>query len=346
MPLYTLDPLLDERWEDLVATHPHASAFHTRGWLKALAKTYGYRPLALTSSPPGQRLSDGAAFCEIQSWITGPRLVSLPFADHAEPLFGEGTGAAELREWAQTASSQSGWKYVEIRPVAVQPEWTNAFETTQSFWLHVLSLTPSIGDLYAKLHKDCFRRRIKHAEREQLEYERGDSSKLVQEFYELLVITRKRHQLLPQPLSWFRNLVTGTNPKAEIRLVRKGGIPVAAIFTLRHRNTVIYKYGCSDHRLHHLAGMPLLFWKLIEESKAEGASQVDLGRTEPENAGLIEFKDRLGATRSSIRYLRYSKSTRPKSAQLTPPGVVARLFEILPGTVSSAMGSIVYRHIG
>src|SRR4051794_39851978 len=89
MHLHTIDPLSDSRWDDLVASHPKASVFHHRGWLQALASTYGYRPVVMTSTPPGKPLSNGVVFCEVRSWITGPRMVSLPFADHCEPLLSE-----------------------------------------------------------------------------------------------------------------------------------------------------------------------------------------------------------------------------------------------------------------
>src|SRR6266849_1187401 len=89
MQLYTLDPLSDNRWDDLVASHSSASVFHQKGWLKALASTYGYYPMVLTSAPAGKRLTDGIVFCQVKSWITGARLVSLPFADHCEPLLND-----------------------------------------------------------------------------------------------------------------------------------------------------------------------------------------------------------------------------------------------------------------
>src|SRR5580692_12257195 len=50
--IYTLNPLSDQRWDDLIARHPDASAFHQRGWLEALALTYGYEPVVFTTSPP------------------------------------------------------------------------------------------------------------------------------------------------------------------------------------------------------------------------------------------------------------------------------------------------------
>jgi hypothetical protein len=70
MRLYTIDPLLDSRWDELVASHPRASVFHRAGWLKALSSTYGYRPIVLTSTSPGNRLTDGVVVWQIKSLVT------------------------------------------------------------------------------------------------------------------------------------------------------------------------------------------------------------------------------------------------------------------------------------
>lgn len=120
MQFYNLDPLSDSRWNNLVAIHPKASAFHQKGWLEALAKTYGYRPLAITSTPPGQPLSDAVVFCEVRSWITGNRLVPLPFTDHSEPLFDGDIPAAEFLAWMRAQLRRHNLKYVEIRPASAE----------------------------------------------------------------------------------------------------------------------------------------------------------------------------------------------------------------------------------
>ena len=86
LPVYRLQPLEDPRWADLVDRHPRSSVFHTIAWLEALRRTYGYEPVAYTTSSPGERLKNGLVFCRVASWITGRRLVSLPFSDHCEPL--------------------------------------------------------------------------------------------------------------------------------------------------------------------------------------------------------------------------------------------------------------------
>jgi len=38
--VYIVNPLSDRRWDELVSWHPRASAFHHRGWLETLNRTY------------------------------------------------------------------------------------------------------------------------------------------------------------------------------------------------------------------------------------------------------------------------------------------------------------------
>ncbi len=197
MQLYTLDPMLDSRWDDLVASHPKASVFHHKGWLKALAGTYGYRPIVMTSARPGERLADGIVFCEIKSWITGDRLVSLPFSDHADPLLNQMGDSLELTEWMQAECRQHKWRYIEIRPLSWQMDSGRPLMASESFWLHTLNLEPSLEQIFRGLHKNCIQRRIRKAERERLSYEKGNSEEILNDFYRLLMITRRRLSAAP-----------------------------------------------------------------------------------------------------------------------------------------------------
>ncbi len=346
MQLYSLDPLSDRRWDDLAASHPRSSAFHQIGWLKALAKTYGYRTLALTSTPPGKPLTDGLAFCEVKSWITGSRLVSLPFTDHAEPLTEANLTGFELADWMRAECREHNWRYVEFRPVCGEIYSNESLTQSQSFWLHTLNLAPSTERLFRNLHRSCIQRRIRHAERQKLAYEKSSSLDLLDEFYDLMMMTRRRFRLLPQPKAWFRNLMTCMNRTAEIRLARKDGKAIAAILTLRHRGTIIYKYGCSDEIFHHLGAMPFLFWRLIEENKADGVEEIDFGRTDADNHGLVRFKDRFGSVRRKLNYFRYAEKETERSAVKVGLPATGVFFSALPDALSSRAGQLVYRHIG
>ena len=80
MPVYQIDPTRDERWDEFLQKHTDASIFHTRGWLEALQQTYGYNPIAFTTSPAGSPLTNGFPFC------TGAA-VSLGFAYYLAAAF-------------------------------------------------------------------------------------------------------------------------------------------------------------------------------------------------------------------------------------------------------------------
>jgi len=341
-----IDPLSDRRWDDLVGRHPRASAFHERGWLEALHRTYGYQPWALTTARPGESLIDGIVFCRVASWITGTRLVSLPFSDHCDPLFSDQTDFATFLQGARIASEQQGCRYVEFRPLLPIGERDSWLQESGTYCFHTLDLSPTVEEIFNAFHRNSIQRKIRRAERERLSYEAGSSEMLVAEFYRLMLMTRRRHRLLPQPRTWFQSLAECLGDKMQIRLARKDGNPVAAMLSLRHGRSVTYKYGCSDERFHSLGGMPFLFWRLIEDSKAAGAEEIDLGRSDSDHEGLTTFKDRFGAKRSEIKYYRHSSGKTGETSGLPGWRSLRRFVPMLPGRVLSAAGALLYRHMG
>jgi Acetyltransferase (GNAT) domain len=343
--VFQLDPLIDPRWSDLAVSHPNASVFHSVGWLNALQKTYGYAPLFYTNSSPNAALINGMVFCRIKSWLTGRRLVSLPFSDHCEPLV---RGVEELHELltpAQQELRDGKIKYIDIRPLSLS--LSGPTEGAESYFLHSLDLRPTPDELYKKLHGDSIRRKIQRAEREKLTLEVGSSEAILAEFYNLHIITRQRQLMPPHPLRWFRNVLNCLGKDAQIRIARKDGTAIASIFTLSHRQKMVYKYGCSDAHSHNLGGMQFLFWHLIRDSKERGFVELDFGRSECSNTGLVTFKDRWGTTRQLITYLRYPH--RPPSAEQGPSTIMTlgkKLFSHCPRGVLRLAGNLLYPHVG
>ena len=84
--------------------------------------------------------------------------------------------------------------------------------------------------------------------------------------------------------------------------------------------------------------MPLLLWKAILDAKDRGLSLFDLGRTDADNSGLLTFKERLGATPSTLTYVRWADASRKSSARDISPGA-ARVFARLPDELLVAAGS-------
>jgi hypothetical protein len=341
--VYSFDPLTDPRWPDFAAAHPDASIFHQRQWLAALRRTYGYRPLGLTSSSSAAALRDALVMCQVSSWLTGTRLVSVPFADHCDPLVDEGCSADPLLDAVARSSNQGLGAYLEVRPHRYPPGRTSLFAPAARYTLHQIDLAPSAEQLFARFHKNTIQRNIRRAERS-LEYQADNTPAFLDRFYQLLILTRRRHGVPPQPRSWFKNLAEGFGERLRIHLALSQGHAVAAILAIVHGKTMVYKYGASDARAHHLGSMPFLFWQLIREAKSKDLRTLDLGRSENDNEGLLTFKTRLGGVASPLTYYR-DRSTRAGSLTMHLSWV-HRAAERAPGFVLTAAGRLLYRHIG
>jgi len=346
MAVFVTNALSDCRWNEFARWHPQASVFHQRGWLDALARTYRYEPFVVTTASPGQPLLNGLVFCRVASWLTGARLVSVPFADHCQPLFDNPSDESTFSAWLTAECGEKRYKYVELRPLSAGHYKSDGLRCGDSYCFHELDLAPRLEQLFRNLHKSSIQRKVLRAEREHLSCESGHSEHLLGDFYRLLVLTRKRHQLPPQPQVWFKTLLECMGDDAQIRVARKDGEAIAAILTLQHKATIVYKYGCSDERFHNLGGMPFLFWKLIEDSKATGVETLDLGRSDLDNVGLITFKDRFGAKRQTITYYRCAGSPLRYDLRQFRVSMMRHIVPYLPSSVVRATGRLLYRHMG
>jgi len=345
MAVHQLDPIRDPRWMEFVNEHPDSSVFHSPSWLRALQATYSYHPFAITTSPPGFKLRNGILFCHVESWLTGTRLVSVPFADHCELLIDDAADGRELLGFIASILNSNQFKYTELRPMNREPEGNCGFRLSRRYLLHTLDLRQGLDEILKKSHKTSIQQKIRRAQRQQLDYTEGNDSQHIQRFYKLLLLTRRRQKIPPQPLEWFHNLARYFGEDLQIRLLSSGGQPIAGLLTLRWKDTVVDKYSCSDAQCNNLGCIPLLLWRVIEHAKKIGINTFDLGRSDCEATGLVEFKDRWGAQRSELKYWRLPSESVSRRDEWKLR-VAGPIFARMPDLFLVASGRILYRHIG
>ena len=349
MKIFTIDPCNDSRWARFLDRHPRASAFHTPGWLEALHRTYGYEPVVYTTSPPEQELTNGVAFCRVESRLTGRRLVSLPFSDHCEPLVDDPQELAFLLSNLQADQRANNWKYLEIRPVTgilrnASPH--DGFNPCRRYYSHTIDLQPDLKEVFRRLHKDSIQRQIRKAERRGVRYECGQSEAILEQYYRLTLLTRRRHGVPPQPLEWHRNLRRYMGDAMDIHVASQGDRPVAGIVTLRFKDKVFYKYGSSDSTYNNLGATPYLLWRAIEAAKAIGMQELDLGRSDVDNEGLVAFKDKWASARTSLEYWKYPSPGGALLGDSRAMSVAKRVFGLMPKPLLTITGRLLYRHFG
>jgi hypothetical protein len=337
--------------------HPRASVFHSQGWLQALRDTYDYESFAFNAGRSGGSPQPGIFLSRIRSWLTGKRLVSLPFSDHCSPLV---SGPAELRDLLADLKpllTSEGWSYLEIRPADDSfDEVLEAagFQRCDEYFLHRLQLDTSADSLFRQFHKSSVQYRVRRAERLGLVCEVGRSPKLIRDFFHLLALTRRRQLLPPQPYRWFENLAHCMgNDGIDIRVAYKDQRPVAAVLNIKAFGHVCYKYSCSDLHFKSMNATCLLLWHTIQDACRDGAEVLDLGRSGIDNPGLIRFKSNWAGEPTRLTYWRLqapaSRSpVRSFSNWLGNWKVTGskRMVSLMPQPVLNHIGSILYKHIG
>jgi hypothetical protein len=126
-------------------------------------------------------------------------LVSLPFSARWEPPLTEASGIEDFMSWIRESRAFRLWGYIELRPLWSTYGEYDGVQPSPSYWFHELDLEPSAGEIFRRLHKNSFQRKIERAERERLTYAQVGLSISCASFTEFLLKTRRRHQALPQP---------------------------------------------------------------------------------------------------------------------------------------------------
>jgi CelD/BcsL family acetyltransferase involved in cellulose biosynthesis len=347
--IQTVDPIHDPRWEELVLRHPGSSVFHTPQWLDALRRTYGFVPVAFTTDGSGAALSGGIPFCQVDSWLTGRRLVSLPFSDHCQPLVESGGELEAYLDELQRLAPQRRWRYVQLRPLAPEPLGSldgSAFRHEDPQYHYRLDLRADLDTLFRRLGT-VLRYDVRRAERSGLRYAVGRDSEMVAAYFRLHVMTRSKQGVPPQPLAWFRNLAACLGEMLEVHLLLQDDRPIAGLVTIRFRDEFMWKYSASDPMRNGAGLGKSLMWKSICHAKEQGATTLDMGRCDRSNVGLAQFKERWGAVATDLHYLRFpAPSSKPSGSSRWMSVASRSIVPRLPAAMLAAAGRVAYRHAG
>ena len=161
-------------------------------------------------------------------------------------------------------------------------------------------------------------------------------------------MTRRRHGLPPQPLAWFRNLMAYLgdrvdDPRGEQGRPADREHPDAVV----QEDDVLQvrRVGCGASPSGRHA-VPVLA-RDSGRARRAGFEELDLGRSDLDQPGLIAFKDHLGATRSTLTYYRYPARSADAARQRAGCRASrAARSRYLPDAALDLAGRLIYKHLG
>jgi hypothetical protein len=338
-----VNPLAHPDWNNALFSCLGASFFHTSTWTRVLQMSYHYKPLYLTMERNGKMAI--LPTMEVNSPLTGKRGVSLPFTDYCEPIVSDDEQFEEIFNYVTDYGKKNGWRYIEIRG---GQEFLDKHEPSECYFGHTLDLTEGVKKIFSNF-RDSTKRNIKRAEKEGVNCLIANSLNAVDEFYRLNSLTRRDHGLPPQPYYFFKKVYEEIMSKRMgfISLARHKGTAIAGNVYFYFGENVIFKYGASDKIYHDLRPNNLVMWKAIKWCCEKGHKNFCFGKTETDNDGLRQYKSGWGTKEHIIKYFKYDflKDSFVKD----PPQMSAfqhKIFNKLPLPISSAIGNLLYKHMG
>jgi hypothetical protein len=344
MTLRILNPLRTPRWDELLLANPNATLFHSARWARVLYESYGYEPLCFVSFKNGA-MEVLLPFMEVRSVFTGKRGVSLPFTDYCEPILPDSIGFQDVLDVIIRHSSNAGWDTIELRgcnslPADITP--------SSVYYRHIIDLTKGEKALLAGLRQST-RNNIRKCERTGTTVTMDTSRDAVRHFCRLNCMTRKLHGLPPQPFSFFEMIQKHllAQDSGIVAIASHEGKVVAGAVFLHFGDKALYKYGASDRRYQHLRANNLIMWQAMEWYARKGFQSLCLGRTEPENDGLLQFKRGWGVTEEMLPYYKYNlkRSVFVREPSKTT-GFFNPIFRAMPIPFLRLTGALLYRHMG
>lgn len=342
MKVEIIDPTRAANWDSFIIENFEPDIFHTAEWAGTIKASYNFKPLYFIGFNDGTPVAL-IPLMEVKSLLTGTRGISLPFTDFCKILMKSNIDLSPLIEYIISWGHHRNWRYFEFR----SPNFSAPGGLKKIFYFtHEIELTSSVENLWKTL-RDNNRRNIKKAMKKGLKVKFENSLESLREFYRLQILTRKRHGLPPQPFIFFHKLyndIISKNMGFIASIYHQKKMIAGAIFLdFNHRS--IFKFGASDESYHSLRPNNLLIWEALINCKERNNQVLNLGRTAPNNSGLLNFKRGWSGKEYELSYSWYQlRGKLPPWKGSSEPALPSTLAYLIPNFILRLAGKILYKH--
>jgi CelD/BcsL family acetyltransferase involved in cellulose biosynthesis len=341
-------------WDRMVEDHPCGCVFQTSAFRRVIAETFAHcRPIYLALVDDDGAFKAGLPLFLVKSWLTGTRLVSLPFVNYSDPLVRSTEELELLFDRALAIYNEERASYIEIK-ARNSTEVLNGFESVTPVVhhkAHWIDLTVGLDRVWRGLHKTAVRQRIRRSEREGIAIRSAVSEHEVRTFYQILVMTRKRLGLPPQNYGFFQRTWDYLEPtgQADVLIAERADQIIGGAVVFLDKNTLHVSYVASKTEYWPLGVDQALFWNTIQMAVHKGCSVYDIGMTSLFDEGLLTYKRRWGAVEVNAPCFYYPEPRGVSSLndkRRLSHRIMTMMWQKLPGPVLQMGGKVAYRHLG
>jgi hypothetical protein len=338
----------DETLMNFLRSREDATVYYTPAWRDTIVSTYGYRPIYL-GYMEADRLTAALPLMYVDSWLTGKRLVSLPFTNACGPI-GDPANSGLLLDEALRIHGELGAEALELRTQANVNQIDDTRFSSVSYFVTSLVPLENDPDVVWKRFKDKnVRTEIRQAAKKGVEIKVGESEADLKRFYRLFSASRQAHGVPPQPYGFFRNMWRRMWPEnMDLYLAVYGERPVGGFIQLGFGSTICAAYIGSDWAYRAYRVHQAMIWKGMEDGCLRGYKTYDFLRTPKQGESHRYFKIRWNASEVDLVYAYYPE-VRGTASTIEDTAKYALMTKVLkrsPGFVGRLVGRALYRHLG
>ena len=289
-------PIAPQGWDDYVARHALATAYHRAQAVNIGARAFRLRTTFLTAYE-GETIVGVLPLVEQSSRLFGRYLVSLPFMTYGGILADNADAAVDLAERAGVEAQARHADHVELRHTMAIPE-IDLQERLDKVSM-VLPLPDSEAALAKKLGAKL-RSQIKRGEREKLELMWG-GAELIPDFYRVFAPAMHALGTPVYPRKFFEVVYEALRDVAEILIVRMHGKPHAVAFIVNHGNRMEVPWAVASPQAKQASVNMRMYWELLARSIQKGVAAFDFGRSTVDS-GTYRFKAQWGALPQQLHW--------------------------------------------
>jgi len=251
-----------KEWESYVKSHPYGTIYHLSAWKEVLEESFNYKPFYIFAKDENKKLCGILPLFQVKSFITGNRMVSLPFSYICGPIADSEFVEKEMLKEAEKICYERECKYMEIRDI--KPKNFD-LEASNYFSTYVVNLSSDVDSVWKRMNKGSVRRAINKSKRDGVKVVHENNMENLKIFNKLHQKTMRSLGVPAHPYIFLKNILQKMKEYVELYLAEIDGKIIAGVFTLNFKDTVLYAYGASYEKYLKYYPNNLLIWKAIED---------------------------------------------------------------------------------
>ena len=288
----------EESWDAFAKTRPGSNLYHSTLWRDFVRQVFGHRPVYLVAERGGQLTGILPMFL-VRAPFLGSKLISLPYDIGSGGTAAiDACSASALLEAAIRRARELRVDYMELRYGAPQPAAaTLGLGASEPVIVSDLEL----GDekrVWSRLSRN-HRRSIHTARESGIQVREAGSLEEYLEFYRIMLRVFRNFGTPPYGPGYIRAVWKHLHPAGAVRLLLAyaGGRPMGGALLFCWGKAMVDKLCLTLPESVPLCANAALYARTIELGLERGFETLNLGSSARTQTGLIEFKEKWGATR-------------------------------------------------